>query len=225
GLRLFDAAVASPGAHYVPIGLDLSAVDGPVYQKLIRGRNTGRAKRAATGTPSDLAGRLATMSGQERRDTLLDLVRTTAATVLGHDTADAVPPERAFTELGFDSLAALELRNQLNTATGLRLPATLTFDRPYARAVADLLHERLIGDSGTGGTLPEDEIRRILLTIPISRLHDAGLVPSLLELGGVRTTPGEPADAASESIDDMDTDALISMALADLGDAATEAGG
>ncbi|MBQ1074761.1 SDR family NAD(P)-dependent oxidoreductase [Micromonospora sp. C31] len=219
GLRLFDAATTCPAPVLVPVGLDLGVVEGPIYRGLVRAR-TRRAASAGNG----LATRLLGLPAPERADLLLDLVRTKVAGVLGHRDADAVDPARAFTELGFDSLAALELRNQLNAATGLRLPATLTFDRPNTRAVADLLHERLVPDTGTDGGLPEDEVRRILLAIPISRLRDAGLLDSLLELAGVRVATGEPDAAPTGSIDDMDADALISMALADLGDATTEAG-
>lgn len=220
GLRLFDTALSLPEPVYVPIGLDLTLVDGPIYRGLVR----TRARRTASAGTS-LAARLAGMPEADRADLLLNMVRTHVAAVLGHRDADAVGPDRAFTELGFDSLAALELRNQLNAATGLRLPATLTFDRPHARAIADLLYEQLVGDAGAGGALPEDELRRILLTIPISRLRDAGLMPSLLELGGVRTAAQQQADDPGGSIDDMDADALISMALAEMGDVTTEAGG
>ncbi|MFG1780564.1 type I polyketide synthase [Micromonospora sp. NPDC049048] len=219
GLRLLDAALTCAAPLLVPIGLDLGVVDGALYRGLVRPR-----PRRASATGDDLAAQLAGRSGPECADLLLDLVRTNVAAVLGHRDPDAVDPGRAFTELGFDSLAALELRNQLNAATGLRLPATLTFDRPNTRAVAELLYERLVPETGTGGGLPEDEVRRILLAIPLGRLRDAGLMDSLLELGGVRVAADEPADEPSGSIDDMDADALISMALADLGGATTEAG-
>ncbi|XVV05205.1 SDR family NAD(P)-dependent oxidoreductase [Actinosynnema sp. CA-248983] len=219
GLRLFDAALTCDDAALVPIGLDLATIDGPLVRGL---RGATRNRRAAARDTVDLAAQLGGLSEQDRRDALLKLVRTTTAGVLGHDSADAVPAERAFTDLGFDSLAALELRNQLTAATGLRLPATLTFDRPHARAVAELLHDKLFGETGSG--LPEDEVRRVLATIPLGRLRDAGLLDSLLELGGVKLAADEPDDGPGESIDDMDADALINMALADLGDVTTETG-
>ena len=70
------------------------------------------------------------MSADEQRRTLVEFVRDQAAAVLGHDTADSVPADQAFKELGFDSLTAVELRNRLSRATGLRMPATLVWWAP-----------------------------------------------------------------------------------------------
>ncbi|WP_212732759.1 type I polyketide synthase, partial [Streptomyces oceani] len=93
----------------------------------------------------DLRARLAERTAEERDRALLDLVRRHAATVLGHQDADAVPENRAFRELGFDSLTAVELRGALSAETGLPLPATLVFDHPTPTAVAELLRTELFG--------------------------------------------------------------------------------
>uniref|UniRef100_A0AAU2JX96 Type I polyketide synthase n=1 Tax=Streptomyces sp. NBC_00049 TaxID=2903617 RepID=A0AAU2JX96_9ACTN len=145
GLGLFDAAVLSGAALSVPVRLDLRGLRGadpamipPLLRRLVRpARRTAAA--LATSEVSPLAGRLAGLAKKERNALLLDLVRTQVAEVLNHDSAESIVPDRAFQDFGFDSLTAVELRNRLNTLTGLRLPATLVFDYPTPAALAGFL--------------------------------------------------------------------------------------
>ncbi|WP_157252974.1 type I polyketide synthase [Nonomuraea typhae] len=129
GLRLFDAALRADAAVVVPALLDAPAVPevSPLLRELIR--TPRRAVRQAVPEQAPAA-----LDGEQ----LLALVRREAAVVLG-TVAGQIPQRRAFTDLGLDSLTALELRNRLDRATGLRLPATLTFDHPTPQAVAERL--------------------------------------------------------------------------------------
>ncbi|MGW1077837.1 SDR family NAD(P)-dependent oxidoreductase, partial [Streptomyces sp. NPDC002537] len=166
GLALFDAARSMDEPLVVTARLDVptwtSDANGEVVRALARGlagRTPARRARAAQGPDaagpdgaSALAQRLAGLSETERAAALVDVVRRHVAAVLGHGSPAAVEPERAFKELGFDSLTAVELRNRLNAATGLRLPATLVFDHPTPNLLAAyLLKEIAPEDDGKAG--------------------------------------------------------------------------
>ncbi|MFJ5954298.1 beta-ketoacyl synthase N-terminal-like domain-containing protein, partial [Streptomyces noursei] len=148
GLALFDAALASGGSALVPVRLDVTALrDQPTVPPVLRGLVKAPVRRTTAATPGNtgLADQLTRLQRAERRETLLTLVRDQAAMVLGHTAGDGVDPARAFRDLGFDSLTAVELRNRIGTATGLRLPATAVFDYPTAGALADHLLAELLG--------------------------------------------------------------------------------
>ncbi|UBI35054.1 SDR family NAD(P)-dependent oxidoreductase [Streptomyces mobaraensis] len=243
GLALFDAAFTGSGrfappdeALLVPVALDprlLAQGDPgelpPLFRGLVRttARRTARSAQEPSAGTGDLLARLAETPAADRRDLLTEVVRAQVVAVLGHTDAEGVDADRSFNALGFDSLTAVEFRNRLNAATGLRLPAALTFDHPSSRAVADHLWEELAprleeepAADGSGSGSAEDRVRAALAAIPLSRLREAGLVDSLLELAGLGTdalAADEEAGGAAYSIDAMDTDALISMALADTG--------
>ncbi|MGW3789533.1 type I polyketide synthase, partial [Micromonospora chokoriensis] len=129
GLALFDAAIGLPSPSLVAARLDPRAVNGAT-----RSRRT-----ASGGTSASLLQRLTALSEPERHDAAVELVRAHVGTVLGHDGAETVAADRPLKELGFDSLTAVELRNRLNAATGLRLPTTVVFDHPTVIALAEFL--------------------------------------------------------------------------------------
>ncbi|MEU8927876.1 type I polyketide synthase, partial [Kitasatospora sp. NPDC048545] len=152
GVALFDAGLATGHPAVLPVRLDLAAMaaHGEV-PALLRGMVRGRVRRAVvagSAVSAGLAQRLSGLGGDERRAAGLDLVRDQIALVLGHDAGSAVDPSKAFQDLGFDSLTAVELRNRLKSVTGLQLPATVVFDYPTAQALAGFLLERLFGTEG-----------------------------------------------------------------------------
>ncbi|MFI1109950.1 type I polyketide synthase [Streptomyces physcomitrii] len=229
GLALFDAAARLDEALYVPVRLDPASLGGQsggavpaLYRALVRTpvRRSAQAAAAAS-EPEELLGRLAGRTAAQAAEILLDLVRTHVCAVLGITDPRTVEADRAFKDIGFDSLTAVELRNRLNSATGLRLPATLIFDFPSPGELVDHLRTELAPeaagaqDTGTGSEeADEQQIRRVLSSVPVRRLREAGLLDALLELGAApvgETAAQQPQQAAA--IAEMDVDALVSLAL------------
>ncbi|MEU4782455.1 type I polyketide synthase, partial [Micromonospora sp. NPDC023633] len=149
GLALFDAACRTTDAALVPARLDLAAMKvqfaggsiPPLYRALIR--TPARAAAATTG--ASLVQQLAGLGESERAAALVEIVRGQAAAVLGYPDPAAIEPRRAFSEFGFDSLTAVEMRNRLNNAFGMRLPATLVFDYPTPHDLAAFLGTEIAG--------------------------------------------------------------------------------
>ncbi|MER5898479.1 SDR family NAD(P)-dependent oxidoreductase, partial [Streptomyces sp. NPDC001876] len=152
GLALFDAALNTDRADVVAMLLDTRALRSwngttpipPLLRGLVPAAVVRRAGRTAGGEPQ-LLRQLAGLSSAERGALLQDMVLTEVAHVLGHTSSEAVGERQAFKDLGFDSLTAVELRNRLNAATGLRLPATLVFDYPNVQVLAGHLAGALSG--------------------------------------------------------------------------------
>ncbi|SNQ48352.1 ChlA5 [Frankia canadensis] len=155
GTALFDAALADGRAELIPVGLDLSRLGGSDVPPLLRALVRREIPRAAGADGAgDLAGRLRRLAATARVGVLVDLVRAQVAAVLGHGTPGAVEVDRPFNALGLDSLTAVELRNRLGAATGLRLPATLLFDYPTTLTLAEHLLAELLGPRADGGAEP-----------------------------------------------------------------------
>jgi NAD(P)-dependent dehydrogenase (short-subunit alcohol dehydrogenase family)/acyl carrier protein len=168
GLNLFDIARGSDETFLVLVGLAPGAMRGaapedlpPLFRSMVRsGRRTAAATDAA-GAAAALGAELAGLDAADRVRRVTDLIREQAARVLGHASPKSVDVTQEFRELGLDSLTALELRNHLSTATGLRLPATLVFDYPTPTALAEHLVSELTGDDTPQGPSLLAELDRL----------------------------------------------------------------
>ncbi|EFL28156.1 modular polyketide synthase [Streptomyces himastatinicus ATCC 53653] len=143
GLTLFDAALAGDEAVLAPVRLNESALTGDVPHVLADLAPAATPRPTATDT---LRARLANLPEAEHDGAVLECVRNAAATVLGYDSPDDIDPDREFHTVGLDSIGNLELSRHLSAATGLRLPATLTFDHPTPADLASHLR-RLLQES------------------------------------------------------------------------------
>ncbi len=231
GLALFDTALATPEALVIPAELDLALLRSRARKGTLPAlfRDLIRVPAGRGSEGGSLARRLAAAPEAEREALALEVVRGHVAAVLGHDSAAEVDPEKAFKDLGFDSLAAVELRNRLGAESGLVLPSSIAFDYPSPAAVARYLALELGSGPGTGAdpasSEEEREVRRALAQIPLERLRGAGLLGSLLELTGAAEEVGAlPTEEGVERIDSMDIGDLVQRTL-DPQDSQTPVGG
>jgi polyketide synthase 12 len=236
-LALLDAARASAEPVVVPTRLDTpalrAAAEAGLLPALMRDLVRDRPRRERDAGRS-LDDQLAGVPEDERESRVLGVVAEQVAAVLGYSSADAVDPDRTFKELGFDSLGAVELRNRLARVVGRRLTSTLVFDHPSPAALTRYLLTRLAppppahGNGGEAREADEADIRRLLASLPVDKLREAGLLDPLVRLAGENGgngghgengENGGHADASNgdehAGFDELDADELIRMAKGD----------
>lgn len=209
--RLFTAGVAVNwgavvgGGQWVPL-----PTYGFARQRFWLGARTDSPAPVAS-RPAELAERLRQLPDPEQHRELVALVSGHAAAVLGHADPHAVDAERAFQDLGFDSLTGVELRNRLKADTGLALSRTLVFDYPNPAAVADHLAQRLL--HGEHEKPDDEKIWSTLKKIPLHELRRTGLLDKLLALAGGPENQSAQSTITEDAIDSLSPDALIALAL------------
>lgn len=207
--RLFTTGVAVDWSQVLRRG---RRVELPTYgfvrQRFWLGTGTGAS---APTIPDESAERLRQLPPRERRRQLTELVRAHAAAVLGHSDSHAVDPDRAFQDLGFDSLTGVELRNRLKADTGLALSRTLVFDYPNPAALADHLAQQLLRGGPEGSD--DEKVWSALRKIPLHELRRTGLLDKLLALAGDPEKSLADSTVTDDAIDSLSPDALIALAL------------
>ncbi|MGA6227983.1 beta-ketoacyl reductase, partial [Streptomyces umbrinus] len=191
----------------------------------------------------ELLARFTAAGPAERQELLLDLVRRQVAIVLGHTGPESVPADQAFRDLGFSSLTAVEVATRLSRALGAKVPPTLVFDHPTPEAVGVHLAQSLEARGDAAQSSSEERIRAALTSLPLDTLREAGLLDELLALTEAHeaaASPSAPVPALSpaavpglaagsamrhgggdatdlDAIDELDSDALIALALGESG--------
>ncbi|CDR16960.1 type I polyketide synthase [Streptomyces iranensis] len=156
GLALFDAALTVGAPVVLPVRLNLAAFRGEV-PPLLRNQVSGRVRRtvvASGGDASSWTRRLLARTPAARHRIVLDAVAAETAAVLGHTSASSLSPDRTFKDIGFDSLASVELRNRITAFTGLRLPATVVFDYSDLTSLAEYVLGEVVGASSSAPAAP-----------------------------------------------------------------------
>jgi NAD(P)-dependent dehydrogenase (short-subunit alcohol dehydrogenase family)/acyl carrier protein len=168
GLALFDAALVADrepalALRLIPSALRARASAGTLPPILERLAPLSKGQRSTVRSGPSLQEKLASLPAARHEGAVLDLVRAEVATVLGHASPASINSQKDFKSLGFDSLAAVELRNRLGAVTGLRLPATLIFDHPTALELTTYLLAEAGSESGgsDGGRIVELELDRL----------------------------------------------------------------
>ncbi len=221
GCEILDRVLAEDRAGAVAVPIQRSALRqlaGAGLLPPLMSKLAPAARRRSGGAAGSLPKRLASTAEDEREEMVLTVVREHVADVLGHSSIEAIDPDANFTDLGFDSLGAVELRNRLAEDSDLQLEATLVFDHPTSEAVARYLLSKLDPNAGgAGGVDPEEaEIRRRIAAIPLASMKDSGVLEMLLAMSGSASEGSDGAAAEDEDndkIDEMGLDELVRRTL------------
>jgi acyl transferase domain-containing protein/acyl carrier protein len=232
GLALFDYALKC-GA---PAGGDpllvasrwenaalAARAEGGNLPHILRGlvRTPRRTTAGGTGTATatggaDLIARLAELAEADGRRLLTELICSHVASVLAHASSDQLDVDRSFSELGFDSLTAVEMRNRLDAATGLRLPATLAFDYPTVAALADYLFQSLAPAAPSA----EETLRAGLDQVEAMLTADGGSRDQVLAIlhstlarwsTGTGTAASDPAESIASTVDTATDEEIFAL--------------
>ncbi len=200
GLELFDRARTVPAPFLLAVGLDNAALRKagragelpPLFSGLVR-----IPVRRSAGDAGSLARRLAAAPEEDRQGIVVALVAEHVAAVLGHASGEAIDPKAPFKDLGFDSLGAVELRNRLAAATGVRLPSTLVFDYPSVEEVGAYVCTLVDPQAAAGAEVEEtiDRLQEMLERLAREEREQANArIRSLL-------SRGYAADADADAVD------------------------
>jgi malonyl CoA-acyl carrier protein transacylase/acyl carrier protein len=237
-LAMLDEALARPDDLLVPLVLNPAALRArwdalpPLLHELVPAPARQAAQQSApvAHEADPIEERLATVAPGQRLRLILDVVREQVAAVR-HDEVSAIDATMPFTEFGLDSMAAIELRNGLSSAIGMRLPATMTFDYPTPADLAGFLLEELAPQVELLTAGREDDLLRARLAeLPVSRLREAGLLDTLLGLldesaaAPAGPTPATTTPATTAAPEPEPVSALQTMSLEELLQAASRAG-
>ncbi|WP_410641661.1 type I polyketide synthase [Amycolatopsis sp. lyj-346] len=203
--RFFVAFTATRNS---PLLSDVSDV-----QALVRA--TGGTGSDAVDESSALVQRLAGLTEAEQNSALLEMVREQVASVLNFTGPEAVAPKRAFPDIGFDSVTAVELRNRMVVKTGLRLPVTLAFDYPTPKELAEFLLEKVMRDGDTVATAALAELDRIETALAAVGPDDPGRTRVAMRMQSLvanwQTLREEALESAGEDLEEATDDEMFAL--------------
>ncbi|MER6778678.1 MULTISPECIES: type I polyketide synthase [unclassified Streptomyces] len=180
----------------------------------------GAAEGAAAGGGSALVASLAAKPEAEQTRALLDLVRGKVAALLGYDSPAELEPTRAFEDLGFDSVAAVELRARLSEATGANLPSTMVFDYATPAALAAFLRTELFqdGDAGPADVLTElDRFEELAASLDIEQIRSSRITSRLQALVGRLTDLQGTGEMVRDQLESASADDVFAFIDRELG--------